>query len=120
MPRLPLLISIGFLVLFQCIHGNTSDSNKNDDTTLSLPDILTNDNNPDSSNNIKLKLNEKKELDQLGPIIINTDGTTSYINDWNKKTKKEQQQIMKIISKRNKLRKQKLLEKMNTTPKQEI
>jgi hypothetical protein len=41
------------------------------------------------------------ELDQLGPIIINTDGTMQRITNWDKMTEQEKRNIMRIIPKRN-------------------
>ena len=48
-------------------------------------------------------------LDNLGPIVINEDGTTSRITNWQNMTKEEQNRVMRIIPKRNEQRRAKLL-----------
>ena len=60
-----------------------------------------------------LHLGETKKLDHLGPVIINTDGTTSRVANWDKLTEMEQQVALKRVSKRNRQRKEKLLMKQN-------
>mmetsp|Transcript_23328 Transcript_23328/g.27446 ORF Transcript_23328/g.27446 Transcript_23328/m.27446 type:complete len:245 (+) Transcript_23328:73-807(+) len=44
------------------------------------------------------------KLDNLGPIVLNTDGTTSRIANWNQMTIKEQENASRLIAKRNKKR----------------
>jgi hypothetical protein len=41
------------------------------------------------------------ELDQLGPIIINVDGTMQRITNWNTMSPTERANVMRIIPKRN-------------------
>ena len=43
-------------------------------------------------------------MPELGPIIINADGTTRRITNWNTLTKGEQESSWRLISKRNKER----------------
>lgn len=43
-------------------------------------------------------------LDHLGPMVVNTDGTISRINNWTQMTDMERQSTMRIIVKRNKAR----------------
>ena len=52
----------------------------------------------------KLNLGETLSLDDMGPIVINTDGTMRRITNWNKMTKREQKVALKRIAKRNKKR----------------
>ena len=47
---------------------------------------------------------EKLSLDHLGPIIINTDGTTKRITNWDKLTEDERKTTWRVISTRNKKR----------------
>jgi len=47
---------------------------------------------------------EALKLDDLGPIIINTDGTTRRISNWSEMTKQEQESSWRMISARNKKR----------------
>jgi predicted Fe-S protein YdhL (DUF1289 family) len=44
------------------------------------------------------------KLDHLGPIILNTDGSTSRISNWSDMTEQEQQNTLRLIAKRNKKR----------------
>ncbi len=52
----------------------------------------------------KISLGEKVSFEELGPIIINKDGTTSRIANWGILTKAEQDSSWRIISARNKKR----------------
>lgn len=58
---------------------------------------------------------ESLSLDELGPIIINEDGTMRRITNWASLTKGEQLGTIKKITKRNKLRLEKLREKEAAT-----
>ena len=51
---------------------------------------------------------EPLRLDTLGPIIINTDGTTSRISNWTQMTEMEQERALRLIARRNKKRREKL------------
>lgn len=57
---------------------------------------------PKESNQVQESTNLK--LDDLGPMVIQTDGTMQRIVDWNQKTPEEKEQIIRLISKRNKQR----------------
>ncbi|KAJ3213647.1 hypothetical protein HK099_007262 [Clydaea vesicula] len=69
---------------------------------------------------LEYKLDEKEEsttelqnkitLDELGPMVVQSDGTMVRITDWQTKTPKEKEQIIRLISKRNKAR----LESLNS------
>lgn len=50
-------------------------------------------------------------LDHLGPMVVNTDGTLSRINNWNQMTDMERQSTLRIVGKRNKSRLEKLKNK---------
>jgi predicted Fe-S protein YdhL (DUF1289 family) len=50
-------------------------------------------------------------LDSLGPFVIGKDGSLSRITNWNKMTETEQSVAWKRIAKRNKERRDLLLEK---------
>jgi hypothetical protein len=53
----------------------------------------------------KLEVNGSSvKLDKLGPIIINSDGTTQRISNWDKLSEIEQKKAWRIIAKRNKKR----------------
>jgi predicted Fe-S protein YdhL (DUF1289 family) len=49
----------------------------------------------------KLQFGQAMKLDILGPIIINTDGTTRRIDNWDKLTEKEKEVTWRRIRKRN-------------------
>uniref|UniRef100_A0A6U2YS01 Uncharacterized protein n=1 Tax=Lotharella globosa TaxID=91324 RepID=A0A6U2YS01_9EUKA len=49
------------------------------------------------------------KFDKLGPMVLNNDGTISRITNWDKMTDREKETTYKIISRRNKARREKLL-----------
>ena len=51
-----------------------------------------------------LRFGEKVLFDSLGPIVINTDGTTARISNWDKMTPKEKEVSWKRIKARNEKR----------------
>lgn len=51
-------------------------------------------------------------LDELGPIIVNKDGTTSRVTNWLTMNKDEQERTQRMIIKRNEKRLKVLKEKM--------
>ena len=63
----------------------------------------------------------KKEtisFEEMGPVIINTDGTTRQIANWDQMTKREQEVTWKRISKRNEERRKALLEQQKSKEKE--
>lgn len=48
------------------------------------------------------------KLDDLGPMLVNTDGTLSRIQNWQSMTALEKERTLKILGKRNMLRQEKL------------
>lgn len=52
----------------------------------------------------KLQLGESITLDEMGPIIVNTDGTLRRIENWQNMTSAEQKTTLRLISARNKKR----------------
>jgi predicted Fe-S protein YdhL (DUF1289 family) len=50
-------------------------------------------------------------MDQLGPMVVNVDGTLSRITNWEAMTEIERTNTLRIISKRNKERLEKLKER---------
>lgn len=59
-----------------------------------------------------IKMGEVISLEEMGPIILNTDGTTRRIDNWDTMTKSEQEVAWRRISKRNKKRKEILMEQL--------
>jgi hypothetical protein len=57
----------------------------------------------------KIKLGETVSFEELGPVIINADGTTRRIDNWDQMTDGERQVAWRRISQRNEERRRKLL-----------
>ena len=49
------------------------------------------------------------KLDALGPMVINSDGTLSRIHNWAEMSEVERQRTLRILGRRNQLRKENLL-----------
>lgn len=58
------------------------------------------------------KLGETIRLEEMGPIILNTDGTTRRIANWDNLSEQEKQTTWRRISARNEQRRKQLLEQM--------
>ncbi|TFK97857.1 hypothetical protein BDV98DRAFT_573906 [Pterulicium gracile] len=43
-------------------------------------------------------------FDQLGPLVVNSDGTLSRISNWQNMSKAEQDRTFRVLAKRNQLR----------------
>ncbi|KAJ9450449.1 hypothetical protein DIPPA_35558 [Diplonema papillatum] len=61
---------------------------------------------------IKLEMGQKKALDHLGPLIINKDGTTKRVTNWDKMTGGEKEAAMNRIKERNRERVKVLKERL--------
>jgi predicted Fe-S protein YdhL (DUF1289 family) len=94
---------------------NNKEDNNNDESVdlhgtssapvpLLLPSKTENDENVTS-----IKLGETISFEQLGPIILNTDGTTRRIDNWNSLSKQEQDTTWRRIKQRNAKRREFLL-----------
>lgn len=61
---------------------------------------------PLASTTIKESLTstDTMQLDYLGPIIVNTDGTTQKIPNWSSMTEMEKEKTVRLITVRNKER----------------
>jgi len=57
-----------------------------------------------------IKLGETISLEEMGPVIINTDGTTRRIDNWDQLSEAEKKTTWRRISQRNEKRRKKLLE----------
>jgi len=53
--------------------------------------------------------NFRLDFDNLGPVILNKDGTVSRMKNWNELTIPEQERALRVIQKRNAKRRAKLL-----------
>ncbi|KAG7346601.1 hypothetical protein IV203_005670 [Nitzschia inconspicua] len=89
-----------------------------DITTKTAADALAADDiprlpppDPNASKDIPtIKLGETIRFEEWGPIILNTDGTTRRIDNWDQLTEKEKEVTWRRISKRNEERRKLLLE----------
>ena len=88
----------------ECRAGEISGE---DDT---LPQLPAGD--PNDKTVPVLKLGESMKIPEMGPVIINTDGTTRQIANWDKMTEHEKTVTWRRISKRNAERRAMLEEKM--------
>jgi hypothetical protein len=91
-----------------------TDANQNDGPLLLPPST--------SGDGVRqISLGESLSFEELGPIIINPDGTTRRIANWANLTKAEQESSWRLISARNRrriaaLEKQKKLEEQSGSP----
>lgn len=74
------------------------------DEILQLPASL-----PGNEDVQTLKMGESIKLDHLGPIILNSDGTTRQISNWDTLSEREREVTWRRIKKRNEERRQQLL-----------
>jgi hypothetical protein len=51
------------------------------------------------------------KLDHMGPLVVNKDGTLSRITNWTQMSDIERQNTLRILGKRNQLRREALQEK---------
>ena len=66
-----------------------------------------------------IKLGETIRLEEMGPIILNTDGSTRRIANWDSLTEGEKKVTWRRISKRNEERRQMLLQQQEEMLKQQ-
>lgn len=48
------------------------------------------------------------KLDSLGPMVVNSDGTLSRIQNWQNMTEAERERTLRVLGKRNMLRQERL------------
>lgn len=89
-------------------NNHDETANTEEEEVLALPA-----GDPNNEDVPVLQFGEKMAFDHLGPIIINADGSTRQIANWNELTKQEQEVSWRRISKRNEERRKALLEKQN-------
>jgi len=71
---------------------------------LKLPSSDTQvDNAADHTSNLNVQGSSIK-LDDLGPMVVNSDGTLSRIANWSNMTEVEQARTLRVLSARNKVR----------------
>lgn len=77
---------------------------KGEEPILQLPEASDDPSIP------SIKLGESIRFEEMGPVIINIDGTTRRIDNWDQMTKAEQEVAWRRIAKRNEERRKALLE----------
>jgi hypothetical protein len=93
----------GYTATAFAMETNNSNSGGSDLPQLPPPD-------PESDKNIPtIKLGETIRFEQFGPIILNTDGSTRRIANWDTLTDGEKEATWRRISKRNEERRKVLL-----------
>lgn len=82
----------------------SSTAGEDEDAVPRLPEA-----DPDS-NLPRIKLGETISFEEMGPVILNADGSTRRIANWDQMTEHEQKTTWRRISKRNEERRKRLLE----------
>lgn len=99
------------LLFLQNINFNLGEEEQETIFQLPAPEVTHQEKeNSGISETRTLQFGEKISMDELGPIIINPDGTMRRIANWNELTKGEQESTFRQISARNKKRIQALKE----------
>lgn len=81
-----------------------SDISNKAEALLELPEATNDPSIP------TIKLGESITFEEMGPVIINVDGTTRRIDNWDQMTKNEQEVAWRRIAKRNEERRKVLFE----------
>ncbi|KAF8153983.1 hypothetical protein B0H34DRAFT_799897 [Crassisporium funariophilum] len=83
-------------------HDNVNFATKGEPLMLPAPT----DSDPIKSTVTKLDTtsNQTVKLDELGPMVVNSDGTLSRIANWTQLTDMERERTLRVLSARNKLR----------------
>ena len=93
-----------------------SISNENNEN----PDVpLLGEGDPNDTSIPRIKLGETIRFEEMGPIILNTDGTTRRIANWDTLTEGEKKVTWRRISKRNEERRKRLLEQQSQRDQEE-
>jgi len=74
---------------------------------------------PNSKDAIPIQLGDTVQMDDMGPIIINADGSMRRIANWDKMTESEQAVAWRRISKRNEERRKILKDQMQENEEEE-
>jgi hypothetical protein len=90
------------------VVSETGTIEQSNDDAAPVPLLLPS--SDESNKNItSIQLGETISFAELGPIILNTDGTTRRIDNWNTMTEQEQETTWRVIKKRNAQRREQLL-----------
>lgn len=91
----------------QTTNTTSSTEDNKPKSPLALPSI------PSDSGNAPTQIDMSQggttvQLDHLGPMVVNTDGTMSRISNWDNMAEIEKKATLRIIGKRNQARLEKL------------
>ena len=111
----------GRSTIIRCINGENLDSKLVQNISVAKDILML----PASTNingeiNRQITLGETVSLEELGPIIINADGTTRRITNWLDLNKVEQETSWRVISARNLKRLKALQKKIQKEPSDSI
>eukprot|EP00978_Attheya_sp_CCMP212_P004258 scaffold9342_cov65-Attheya_sp.AAC.4 len=95
-------------------NANANDAAANKETT-ETGDIPLLPESSGDKNLRSIKLGESIALEGMGPIIINTDGTTRSIANWDDMSPQEKEVAWRRIAKRNQTRREALLKQQENT-----
>lgn len=85
-----------------------TDDKTSSNSQEEVPQLPASD--PNDKDIPSIKLGETIKFDEMGPIIINLDGTTRRIDNWRELSEREKEVTWRRISKRNEERRKILLE----------
>lgn len=92
-----------FVVFVSCLSLCARAEERGDEETLVLPP--RDDTDDGSGPRVRqIKFGEKVAVDDIGPVVINHDCTTSYIENWDGMTEREQEATRRRLGERNRAR----------------
>lgn len=111
------IITFFLFALFKSTNTKMAETNlqsNSNDNPLLLPPPDQTQLSKSSSDVHKIDFsNGSKDLaNELGPLVINKDGTTGRITNWQQMTEEEKQRTLRIITARNRKRLQALKEEL--------
>mmetsp|Transcript_11906 Transcript_11906/g.16926 ORF Transcript_11906/g.16926 Transcript_11906/m.16926 type:complete len:149 (-) Transcript_11906:106-552(-) len=103
------------------MNNNNMDSNKGNDSADSSDIRLLKPIDPNTNDGSipSIKLGETIRFEELGPVILNTDGSMRRIDNWDNLTEREREVTWRRISKRNEERRKILLEQQQEQQQQQ-
>ncbi|KAI8138245.1 hypothetical protein BJV82DRAFT_631597 [Fennellomyces sp. T-0311] len=63
---------------------------------------------PTAEETVKVDVNDTYKLKELGPVVVNEDGSLSRINNWHEMADIEKENVNRILLKRNRARLERL------------
>lgn len=106
--------SILFLLLAVAMASTNAHSTPHSNNPLALPppshDHHQQQQQQQKRATLDLSSGSAPLTDHLGPLVVNKDGTTARITNWHAMTDDERQRTLRVISKRNRQRLEKLKE----------